>query len=318
MRMRCVLLASLLLVACTPPEPPLRVGLLEWPPYAIAWLAVDDPALDEHGVEFVEFQSPAEARRAYLVGGIDIVALTFDYLVELSDRSDDHRALIVIDESLGGDAAISRQPVEELGDIRGLRVGIEASELGAFFASRLLDEAGLAPRDIVPVFVDFPDQLAAWDAGDVDVLLTWEPTRTELLERGGHEIFSSADIPGEIIDVFIARKDLLERRPQHVRAFAAAWFRALERFAADPAAAAEILAPRLRLEPEEFLRAIDGTGLFTLRDNHRVLGGGDAEFLATLGRVVESESLRNRGVTGATLPRLFTPAALPPRADGDR
>jgi len=245
LRIAATTLLVAVLAGCTPPDPPLRVGLLEWPPYDILRLARLSGDLPAGQFELVQFRSPAEASRAYAAGGIDIVALPLDYEIRLAEGSDDHRAFIIIDESAGGDAIIGRQPFDSLAGIAGSTIGLESSELGIHMLSRLLDHAGLTAADIDLAFHDYPDQADAWRQGSVDLMITYEPNRSRLLQMGGQVLFSSADIPGEIIDVFIARQSQIEARNADFRRFSRAWFSAVRDWEGDSQSAASRLAPRL-------------------------------------------------------------------------
>lgn len=310
------LIALLLLVglaSCSPPEPPLRVGILEWPPFEIVRLAERMRYWPDSGIELVEFRSPTEAARAYVAGGLDIIALNLDLVLELAARDDDHRVIVVIDESLGGDAVISREPLAELRNIAGKRVGMQAGELGAHMLNRLLDHAGLSPGDLEVVSIDFPDQPLAFSRGDVDLMITYEPVRSQLVAAGGHEIFSSAQIPGEIIDVFVARRSLIEQRRDDYLTFTRGWFTAVQTFHDDPSACAALLATRFDLDAADFLAMLEGVRLFSLADNHAVLGPGNEEFLASIGNFASSVRSFSEAAAAIDLDRLLTTVALPAR-----
>lgn len=299
------------LSACSPPQPPIRVGLLAWPPYELARLAGAKGYFDTSRIELVEFQSPAEASRAYAVGGLDVVALTLDYVFDLHARSDDHRVFLVIDESHGGDVAISRAPISGLAQIKGLRVGLEAGPLGAHMLHRLLDKAGLRPQDVTLVYFDIPDQQQAFADGNVDIMITYDPVRSKLLQAGGHQIFSSRDIPGEIIDVFVARDSLMRARKEDVRHFTQGWFRALEQTLREPEGSAALMAPRLGLSAQEFRAALTGVQLPSLADNHRFLGARDQAFIDGVTRFARSVNEASGQLVPARMERLFTPDMLP-------
>lgn len=310
MRAALALLGAALLAACTPPEPPLRIGLLEWPPYEILRLAEQLGYFPDDAVEIVEFRSPAEAVRAYVAGGVDVIALSLDVVIEFSGRDDDHRVFIVIDESSGGDAVISRVPFDDLADLRGRRIGMQAGLLAAHVLTRLLEEAGLTVDDIEVAYHDIADHAEAFDRGDVDVIITYEPIRSRLLAAGGHQVFSSAQMPGEILDVFVVRQSLIDQRPDLVRGFARGWFRAVRVFLDDPRACAARLASRFAMSPEEFLATFDVVRLFTLDDNRVLLGPGKSAFQAGIQSFVNSVQAFADGAM-TDLDRLLTGSVLP-------
>ncbi len=310
-----LLLMICLSAACTSPEPPLRVGLLDWPPYGFAKLAERLGYYGEGRIEIVEFQSPAEVVRAYRVGGLDIVAFTADFASALANDADKSLAFLIIDESHGADAAISRAPITDLHDLAGKRVGLESSELGAHMLGRMLDHASLTLDDIDVEFYDIPDQLLAWQNNEVDVMITYEPIRTKLLQAGGQQIFSSAELPGEVVDIFVAREATIQRRLNDFRLFAAGWFRALEYYQQDSQQALTILTEETQLSRTEFVMMLQGVRMIPLEENRRLLGGDNAAFIEALSRFIAAGSAGTAQNARATLPAMLSDIALPLRTD---
>jgi NitT/TauT family transport system substrate-binding protein len=66
---------------------------------------------------------------------------------------------------------------------------------------------------------------------------------------GAAQIFSSAEIPGRIVDTLALRPDVLQQRPAAVQALVAAHFQALAEWRSDPVHCAPVIAPRLQLPP---------------------------------------------------------------------
>jgi NitT/TauT family transport system substrate-binding protein len=310
--MLLLLLVLVMLAACSPPKPPLRVGLVAWPPFELAQLAKVKGYFDSKRVELVEFQSPAEAVRAYAVGGLDVVALTLDYVFDLHARSQDHRVFLVIDKSNGGDVAISRTPMASLAELKGRRIGLEAGPLGAHMLTRMLERGGLTPKDVQLAYFDIPDQEAAYKAGKVDVIITYEPIRTRLMQAGGHLIFSSRDMPGEIIDVFVARDSAMRQRADDFRHFSEGWFAALAQFQRQPQASAAIMAPRLDMSTAQFLAAMSDVELPSLAANRAYLSAQDRQFVDGITRFARSVNFANGQAVPQRMESLFSAAALTP------
>lgn len=301
------------MVSCSEPKPPLRVGILAWPPYHFAYLA-QILGYYETEVELVEFQSPAEVGRAYLSDNLDVVAMTLDYALDFYTKDPTHRVFLIIDESLGGDAVISRDPVTDLSQIAGKRIGLESSALGVHMLYRFLAKAGLQLSDVTLIYFDIPDQLAAYQTQKVDVVITYEPTRTDLLALGGHELFSSREIPGEIIDVFFARDNLLQERNGDLRDFAKGWFKALEHFEQAPEKSAELVASRLGLGTQDFLATFEGVHVTSLAENHAKLGKNNEDFLKSVAEFSRSLEMSGRFPVPANAGNLFRADVLPPRS----
>lgn len=294
------LLAIVVLNGCgNGAEAPIRVGLLVWPPYELPYLARELGYYEDLNLELVEFHSPAEAVRAYDTNGIDMVAITIDYLVQLGANDPAHRAVMVINISDGADAVLANPDIESLQDLRGRRVGVERSALGTYMYTRMLEHAGLGPDDVTAVPVDVPESPGAYENGEVDAVVTYEPYRTRILETGAVELFSSRDIPGEIVDVMVTREAVIENHAERIRGLIEGWLRAGEYLEDEPARAAAVLARRERISPDQYLDALEHIRLADREVNRHMLGSPKPELLASLKRteaVLRAQSIVRKPV----------------------
>lgn len=281
------LLSALALAACSPaPREPIRLGVLVFPPYELFYLAAESGLLPRETARLVSYRSPAEIARAYESNVIDAMTATLEYGLALHRGNDRHRVVLILDVSHGADALIARPPLAALADLPGRRVGAESGELGSYVLQRALDRAGLRSEQIEVVPIDVADQEEAYLAGRVDALVTYDPVRTRLVAGGARELFTSREIPGEIVDVLIVRRELVTERRNDLRRIVAAWFTARARFLADPRAAAERMAPRESLAVADLLATMGGVRLPDAADNEALLSGRDRTLF---------ESVRRRG-----------------------
>ncbi len=265
------------LAACTspPPRPPLRIGVLVFPSFELLFLAAETGLLPRESVRLVSYRSPSELARGYEMGVIDAMTTTLEYGLSLYRGAEDHRVVLVLDVSQGADAVVARPELATLADLRGRRVGTESGELGSYVLQRALDHAGLTRADLEIVPVDHADQQEAFESGRVDAVVTYDPVRGRLLAAGARELFTSREIPGEIVDVLIVRSELLEQRRDDLQRLVRAWFAARARFLAAPREAAALMAPREGLGVDEFLAQFAGVRVPDAEENARLLSGAD-------------------------------------------
>ena len=84
--------------------------------------------------------------------------------------------------------------VKSLKDFRGLKVAMSGNGNGEnAFVNYALTQNGLSYADIDPVFLGFPNQIAAFANKAIDASLTVEPTVSELLHQGTAKKLVSAD-----------------------------------------------------------------------------------------------------------------------------
>lgn len=288
--LRPILALLLLLLLCSCPrqgERPLRLGLLVWPPYEMFYLAQELGYLKDAGVEIIDYRTPSEAIRAYQNGLLDAVGLTNHLFLSLYERDPDQRIIMLINQSLGADALVARPEFGQVSALKGKRVGAESSALGAYVLLRALELNGLRLEDVEYVPVDVANQRQAYLEGRVDAVTTYEPFRTHLLQEGAVELFNSRSIPGEITDVLVTRRDLIEGHPRQLEKLVAGWFAAVAQFRQAPLEAAARVSHRENLGAEEFLQALNGIELLGWGENRAALADGSPVFAESLQQVAQ-------------------------------
>lgn len=245
------------MTGCGTSEPPLRIGTNVWPGYEPLYLARERGYLDRDRVQLVELLSASEVIRAYRNGALDVAALTLDEVLLLRDSGVDAQVLLITDSSYGADAILAREG-ETVADLKGRRVGVETSALGAYVLSRALSLGGLSAGDleIVPLEVNHHEE--EFLGGRVDAVVTFEPIRSRLLAAGAQEIFNSQAIPDEVIDLLVVRSEVAEKRPEQLAYLLDAWFDGVEYLKRDPEQAHKLMSARLGIAPEQVEDALAG------------------------------------------------------------
>ncbi len=296
---------------------PLSVGTNVWPGYEPLYLA---RGLDLYGgapIRLVEYSSATQVIRAYRNGTIDVAALTLDEVLLLRESRLDARVFLVTDVSHGGDVILSQPEIEDLAGLRGRRIAVENTALGAYMLARALQTVGLDPADVTmePHEIDEHEQVFA--TRQVDAVVTFEPVRSRLLATGARQIFDSSRIPGEIVDVLVATPALLDQQSGQVTALLEAWFVALAYLEEQPEDAARRMAPRLRIEPSAVLDSFAGLRLPDLLTNVSMLTGSPAPLRQSalrLSTVMSEHDLLRQPVD---LDHLLAPAQLLGLRDSD-
>ena len=185
---------------------PLSFATNHWLGYEPLYVTSDIGLIDEELLELYTLTSTTDVFRALRHGEIDGAALTLDEVLLLVSEGLPLTIIGVADVSDGADAVLlsNRHPVDA--DLNGMRIAYEGNVLGAFLVARLLELKGLT-KDDVTLLVAEPHQHASLLADDkIDVSVTYEPFVSRL-SSGTHVIFTSKDIPGEIVDVLAVVKD---------------------------------------------------------------------------------------------------------------
>jgi NitT/TauT family transport system substrate-binding protein len=262
----------LLLQACSEsPEAPLRLGTNVWPGYEPLYLGQQLNLIDREAIRLIEYPSASEVIRAFRNRALDAAALTLDEVLLLQQDGIPVSVILVLDISNGGDVIMARQEIADMSGLKGRRVAVESGALGAYVISRALEIHGLTLADIEVKHLEVSAHEDAYRDGVVDAAVTFEPVRTQLLNQGAHELFSSREMPGEIVDVLVVHSRMLEQQPQRLRALIAGWFATLAELQQQPGSSAALIAQRLRVTPAEVIAGYQGLELPSREENRQLL-----------------------------------------------
>jgi len=275
---------ALLLAGCVrEPESALRIGTNVWIGSEPLYLARELGQLNPKAVQLVEYPSASEVLRAFRNQAIDGMVISLDELFGLAVDGLQPRIILVVDVSHGADAVVGRSGMRTMKDLRGKRVAVESGALGAFVLSRALALSGMHASDVKVVQLESNEQPSAFEKGQVDGAVTFDPYREQLLRAGARTLFDSTQIPGEIVDLVAVRASVLERRPKAVQALLTGWLRATDYLRREPKDAARRMGIRQQTSGEQFLKGLQGLHIPSREENLRMLGGANPE-LAAAGR----------------------------------
>jgi NitT/TauT family transport system substrate-binding protein len=310
----CVAAFAALLVALSgcarEPESPLRVGTNVWiggePLYLARELGKFDPAL----VQLVEYPSASEVHRAYRNQAIDGMVISLDELFTLAADGLDPRIIVVIDVSHGADVVVGRGAMKVMTDLKGKSVAVESGALGAFVLSRALALNGMQASDVTVVHLESNEQPSAFEKGQVDGAVTFDPYTVQFLKQGAKILFDSTQIPGEIVDLIAVRASVIQKRPKAVQALLTGWFAAIDYMARDPKDAAHRMGVRQQTSGEQFLEAQKGLHVPSRDENLKMLGGANPGLAVTARRLktlmLEAKLLKS----DLQIEKLLAPAPL--------
>ncbi|MFZ5580017.1 MAG: ABC transporter substrate-binding protein [Pseudomonadota bacterium] len=278
-RRLATLLLAFSLVACTPPpDPPLVVGVNTWPGYAPLWLA-SQPIEQIH---MVQYPSTSDAMKDMRGGILDAAALTLDETLKLAGEGLDLHIVLPLDVSHGADGLIAKDPIRDLGGLRGKRIGVENTALGAYMLTRSLEKAGLGITDVAIVPLEIPDHPKAWAADEIDAAITFEPQLSQLKSAGGTVLLDTRDLPNEIIDVLVVRQPSVIRHATVMQELNAAWHRTIANLTSQPDLSLSAIASASGNDVEALEQAYRGLS-FPDRDMAAaMLSGPKAPLCATL------------------------------------
>lgn len=274
-----VAVSALLLAGCPRPREPLRIGVDTWPPYGLFYLAQAKGFFRDEGVtvKLLDFGAVSDVRRAYEQGKLDGVATTVvEVLMARDATARDLRVVRLIDISEGGDVILAKESIRSMRDLRGKRIGVEPASLNMYVLARALEKAGMTFKDVTVVPKEPRAMCDELLADRLDAVVTYPPESARVLaDPRFHTVFTSLEIPGEIIDVLAFDARALRARPRDIAGVMRALDRALQYLKENPQDSWRIMADRAGVSPEEFGRLLTaGIILVTPEQQAAYIGDG--------------------------------------------
>lgn len=263
------------------PEAALRIGTNVWVGSEPLYLARELEYLNPATVQLVEYPSASEVLRAYRNQAIDGMVISLDELFGLEVDGLQPRVILVVDVSHGADAIVGHKGMKSMHDLVGKSVAVESGALGAFVLSRALALNGMQASDVNVVHLESNEQPDAFEKGDVDAAVTFDPYRAQFLRAGASTLFDSTQIPGEIVDLLAVRASVIKQQPKAVQALLTGWFEAFDYMNREPKDAARRMGIRQQTSGEQFLEAQGGLHVPSRDENLAMLGGTTPELVVT-------------------------------------
>ncbi|HVO88022.1 MAG TPA: ABC transporter substrate-binding protein [Casimicrobiaceae bacterium] len=287
------------------PDAALRIGTNVWIGSEPLYLAREIGRLDASSVQLVEYPSASEVLRAFRNEAIDGMVISLDELFGLAVDGLQPRVILVVDVSHGADAVVGRRGMRSMRDLKGKAVAVESGALGAFVLSRALALNGMQAGDVSVVHMESNEQPSAFEQGQIDAAVTFDPYRAQFLRAGATTLFDSTKIPGEIVDLLAVRANVMDKKPKAVRDLLSGWFDAIDYMSREPQDAARRMGIRQQTTGEQFLEAQRGLHVPSFDENLRMLGGPRPELAVTGQRLMdlmlEAKLLRSSLDIGAVL-----------------
>lgn len=182
---------------------------------------------DKYGIEIdiVQVNDYVESVNQYTAGQLDgVTVANMDALTIPAAGGKDTSAIIVGDYSNGNDGVLLKG-TDSLGAINGRQVYLVELSVSHYLLARALDRAGLAMTDVSTVNTSDADIAGAFSSPDVTAAVAWNPQLSTMMQvQGANQVFSSADIPGEILDLLVVDTATLEANPNLGKALAGIWY----------------------------------------------------------------------------------------------
>jgi NitT/TauT family transport system substrate-binding protein len=273
--MACTLMAA----SCSPssdkapaPRTEFNIGwsiYAGWMPWPYAQQAgIVKKWADKYGlkINIVQVNDYVESVNQYTAGKLDgVTVANMDALTIPAAGGKDTSAIIVGDYSNGNDGILLKG-ADTLAGIKGRQVYLVELSVSHYLLARGLNSVGMALSDIKTINTSDADIVGAFATPAATAAVAWNPQLTTMKDMpGAREVFSSADIPGEILDLLAVDTATLKANPNLGKALAGIWYETtalMQRQDAQGKAARAAMAKLAGSTPELFDKQLATTFLY--------------------------------------------------------
>lgn len=270
------------LFACKPSAPPMQVGITKQSCDSALYLASTMQFWSPDNARIQIYPSNAHAYTAFKEGSIDAVSLYPHEVLRLWSENIPATIVLVLEVSNGADTLIAHPSVATLRDLQGKTVAIDTSPNNLYLLERALDSVALDRSVVNTVPFNLHAHASAFAKSNVHAISAKRQHLEELINTGGNELFSSRNIPGEIVQVLAINPHYLHTYPNRVNTLINNWFNVIRYIDNNPTPATEQIASWLNVEPEQIYKELSKKQLANQDDNIRMLVGDGASLHITL------------------------------------
>ncbi len=219
-----------------------------WMPWGtISNSKIIDKWADKYGIKInvVQLNDYIESINQYTAGQFDGCTMTnMDALTIPAAGGVDTTALILGSYSEGNDGVVMKGVGKTLKDLKGQQIYLPELSVSHYLLVRGLEKAGLAEKDVTVVNTSDADIVSAFATPKVQAAVAWNPQLSVIKGTPDTtEVFSSSQVPGELIDMMVVNTETLKDNPALGKALTGAWYEMMAKMKAqDKAVLSEMAA----------------------------------------------------------------------------
>lgn len=239
-------------------------------------------------INVVQVNDYVESVNQYTAGKFDgVTVANMDALTIPAAGGKDTSAIIVGDYSNGNDGILLKG-ANALAAIKGRQVYLAELSVSHYLLARALGKNGMALTDVKTINTSDADIVAAFASPDAAAAVAWNPQLSVMAAQPGvSKVFTSADIPGEILDLLVVDTATLKANPDLGKALAGIWYDTMKVMTAQDEQGRQARAAMAKLAgttPDVFEAQLKTTYLYA-QAKDAVAATQDAKLIETMTRV---------------------------------
>lgn len=292
----------------------ITLGLSDWPGWVAWYVAQHNGYLKKYHahVKLVWFPSYMTSVEALSAGRIDANCQALIDSIAPLEKKVPLKVVLVTDNSAGNDALMVNNHIKSFAGLKGKTVAVEMNSIEEYLDVTALERHHMTAADVHFTNMSTGNSAAALITGRVAGAGVWNPWIQRIEARkAGHPLFTSAQAPGLIPDLVVARTAVLARHKSDFVGLAKAWFATVRFIKEHPKKAAAIMAPHVDLSARVYASSMAGTKLFGAKLNKVAMKPGASSASLYNSTVQTTHFLEQvKMVKGAPNPHAFIDASV--------
>jgi NitT/TauT family transport system substrate-binding protein len=238
-------------------ETKVAIGISGWTGFAPLTLAKEAGLFKKHGLDVTIKKIPQKDRHLAIASGdIQCAATTVETWIVWNANGVTTTQIFQLDKSYGADGMVVKPNITKIADLKGKTVAASAPGTAPYFTlAWMLKKNGLSVKDVKVVNLEPQATANAFVAGttDLDAGMTYEPYLSAVRAKpeAGKIIATTLDYP-MVMDTFGCTPKFLADNPKAAKAFADAYFDAVEMIQKDAKKSFEIMGADVKQSAEQF------------------------------------------------------------------
>ena len=207
---------------------PLSVVTNYWVGYEPLYVAREFGAYNPRHIKLIEQQNLGDVVSAFKNRLVDAAAVRLHEALILSTTQDDFSIVLIFDFSNGADAIVAHKSITSVAELQNKRIGLEPNGISRYLFHSACELNSLKMEKVESVRASVDEHLELLENKSVDAVVAYEPFVTQFERLGYHKIFTSKEIPFEIVDVLIVRDSLLKEKKRYMKELINGYFMAVD------------------------------------------------------------------------------------------
>ena len=275
----------------------LKIGLNNWPGYAIALYAQKQGLFEKRGIEvqLIKFSNQQDNIRATLRGSLDGSFVPLWEVMQVDPGNDKPAFILVADVSSGSDGIVAQPEIQSIPDLKGKKVGAKLGTVSHLILLEALGSKNINPKEIEIEDVINSTSMYKLKQKELDAAVLWEPSLSDTAQEiGGNIVFTTKDVDSLVIDGLATRESFVNDHHQELSKFILGWFDAMNDLAQDSNRVFEIIAQELNQSKQSFAHDYSGLKPGDRAMNQKMFAGQLAKSKQKIVQLLQEDSRHSR------------------------